>query len=240
MSLLLLLLTLVQSATGQAWTFPVRHDHAFGSCNGELTISDDAIRFEAGDGEHVWEWSYPEIASVDLLSSSRIRIRSWESGGALELWGNEEFTFDLEDSAAAASTINEEVYTFLDARSPRPVRTRIAFGPGNGSEDGGALQQGIVQQIPARHRHRLGGCQGTLSIFGDRIVYETEDPDDSRTWRLADVESFASTGAFDLRVSTTAETYRFDLKVPLDDETYRHIWENVYEPELRDYKETRR
>jgi hypothetical protein len=176
---------------------------------------------------------------VDILSSSRIRIRSWESGGVLELWDDEQFTFDL-DADTGAGRIDEHLYAFLNARSPRPVRTRIAFGPGNGSDAGGALEQGIIQQIPVRHRHRLGGCQGTLSILGDRIVYETEDPDDSRTWRLADIESFASTGEFDLRVSTAEETYRFDLKVPLDDQAYRHMWQNVYEPGLRDYTETRR
>jgi hypothetical protein len=203
-------------------------------------MSDDAIRYEAVDGEHVWEWSYPEIGSVDILSSTRIRIGSYETGGVLELWGDEEFTFDLEDSATGTGGIDDEIYGFLDARSPRPVRARIAFGTGNGSDNAGALAAGIVQQIPVRHRHRLGGCQGTLSILGDRLVYEAEDPDDSRTWRLTDIESFASTDEFDLRVSTTAETYLFDLKVPLDDETYRHIQENVYEPELRDYKETRR
>jgi hypothetical protein len=240
MSLVLLMLTLAQSATGQAWAFPVHHDHAFGSCDGALTISDDSIRYQARDGEHIWEWSYPEIASLEILSTSRIRIRSWESGGALSLWGDREFTFDVDETAADASEIDEEVYTFLDARSPRPVRTRIAFAAGNGSAGAGPLPAVIVQEVPVRHRHRLGGCQGMLSILGDRIVYETEDPEDSRTWRLADIESFGSTGEFDLRVSTAEETYRFDLKAPLNDETYRHLWENVYEPELRNYRETRR
>jgi hypothetical protein len=40
-----------------------------------------------------------------------------------------------------------------------------------------------------------------------------------RTRRLENIESFASTGERDLRISTAEETFSFDLKIPVNEGT---------------------
>ena len=93
-----------------------------------------------------------------------------------------------------------------------------------------------MQEFPVRHDHLFGGCQGIIDVTENRIIYVTDNPNDSRIWRLADVESFASTNEFDLRISTREETFHFDLKIPLNRETYQHIWNKVYEPQIQTYR----
>jgi hypothetical protein len=226
MTALLLLYALAQSPpTSGEWRFSVRHDHAFGSCHGDLIMSDESIRYEAADGKHVWQWTYPEIAEIEISSDREIRLHSYQSEGMLKLWSDRDFRFTFEDASDGEARVGPEVYAFLEARSPRPVRTRIAFDTADAAR--------VVQQLPARHDHVLGSCRGTLTILEDRIVYRTEHEGDSRTWPLGDIVSFASTGDFDLRVSTAGETFRFELQLPLMEATYRRIWERVYLPGAR-------
>ena len=233
MTTLLLLSLIVQSGGGE-WTFDVRHDHTFGACRGEWIVSNESIRYEASDEDHVRRWSYPEIESFEIVSEHEIRIHTYESHGALGLWRERAFTLELEDGS-----LDKELYAFLEARSPRPVRTRVVFDSASTEtvSPTSPVDTGrMVQELPARHDHLFGGCQGTLAVTEDRIVFVTDHPNDSRMWRLSDLESFASTDDFDLRISTRAETFHFELKVRLNRETYRHIWNSVYAPQIQTYR----
>ena len=98
----------------------------------------------------------------------------------------------------------------------------------------------VVQEIPVRQRHNIGGCQGKLTIAADKIIYRTDHKDDSRIWLLRDIESFASSDPFVLRISTAFETFNFDLKVPLEDMAYDHIWKAVYSPAIQSYSRQQR
>lgn len=235
MTTLLLALLIVQSADTQSeWTFEVRHDHAFGSCTGRLTITDEVIRYETSEGDHSREWSYPDVESFEIVSTDELRIRTYDSGGLLRVWKDETFSFRLE-----SASLDGDFFAFLEAHSLRPVRTRVVPDSATLGSTGDiplTASFRILQEVPVRHDHLFGGCQGMLEISEDRIVYRTENPDDSRVWRLADVESFGSTGDFDLRISTRTDTFHFDLKLPLSPQTYRHIWEKVHEPDIQTYR----
>ncbi len=221
--LLSLLLTQITGAPSE-WTFNVRHDHTFGACDGQLIVSDESIRYEASDPDHVRQWTYPDIQFFEIVSEQELRIHTYESEGVWKIWMDRDFVLQLNDGA-----LDGDIYTFLQARSPRPVRTRMVFDSG-GDEDGPGQ---LLQAIPVRHDHVLGGCEGMLQITDNRIAYATDNPNDSRIWLLADLESFASTDRFDLRISTRNETFYFDLKVPLNRETYQHIWNAVYGPRIQ-------
>ena len=93
----------------------------------------------------------------------------------------------------------------------------------------------IVQEIPVRHRHGIGGCQGILTIAQDKIIYRTQHEGDSRIWLLKDLESFASNDPFHLRLSTAFETFNFDLKLPLQEAAYEHIWKALHSPDIQTY-----
>ena len=51
-----------------------------------------------------------------------------------------------------------------------------------------------------------------LEIGEDRIVYKTDSRDDSRTWRLTDIENISSTGPFDFTVTTREKGFRFPVE----------------------------
>ena len=214
-------------AAEREWSFEARHDHAFGSCEGQLIIAADSVRFETTDGEDSRTWSYPDIEFFEVVSASRIRVHTYEHRGAFHLWRERAFTLDLTDGS-----LTSDIYAFLRDRSPRAVLMRDPSLADNSAEAPVAFREEVVQELPVRHDHSLGGCQGLLEIREGSIVY----PNDSRLWRLADLESFASNGDFELRVSTRNETFRFDLKAPLEEETYRHIWRAVYSPRLQSYR----
>ena len=225
MKTLLLSLLLTQAAGAPPeWTFNVRHDHTFGACEGQLIVSDESVRYETSNPDHVRHWTYPDIQFFEIVSEQELRIHTYESEGVWKVWRDRDFALQLRDGA-----LDGGVYAFLRARSPRPVRTRMIFDSG---DEEAALGR-ILQEIPVRHDHLLGGCQGTLQISENRIAYATDNQNDSRVWLLADLESFASTDRFDLRISTRNETFHFDLKVPLNRETYQHIWNAVYEPQIQ-------
>ena len=234
MKTLLLTLLLSQSPGTEAeWSLNVRHDHAFGSCQGQLIITNDSVRYETDESEDAQSWSYPDIEFFEILSASTIRIHTYENRTALHLWQERDFTLELNDGNLA-----REIYSFLRDRSPRPVVMRVPLLPFGSTDSnvGSPAQDRLLQELPVRHDHVFGGCQGMLTVREGSIVYSTDHSDDSRMWRLAEVESFASTGDFDLRISTRNETFHFDLKVPLNRETYQHIWDAVYEPQIQSYR----
>ncbi len=233
-TLLWLLLTAQSAGAPQGWTLDVRHEHAFGACEGRLIVSEESVRYDTLNEDHARHWSYPDIESFEIVSISEMRIHTYESEGAMKLWRDRDFRFQLEDESLGGA-----VFAFLEQRSPRPVRTRIipdSLGSGGVSRTSPAVAVRTLQELPVRHDHLFGGCEGTLNITENAIIYVTENPNDSRIWRLADVESFASTGDFDLRVSTRNETFHFDLKLPLNKATYQHIWNKVHEPQIQTYR----
>ena len=121
MTAFLLFLLIAQSGpTPPGWTLDVRHDHMFGACEGQLFISEDSIRYETSNEDHAREWKYPEVESFEIVSANEIRIHTYESDGILKLWGDRAFAFRLDDDS-----LDGDVYAYLEARSPRPIRTRI-------------------------------------------------------------------------------------------------------------------
>jgi hypothetical protein len=226
MSILLAVLLLFQTGL-EEHRFQVRHDHAFGGCQGELIFSDAGVRFEARDGEHSQSWDYSDVQFFEFVSEHEIRLHTYESEGVIRLWGDRDLLFTLETGAVGRMT-----YQFVRERSPRPVRANQIFADGTGEPDVAPL----LQELPVRHTHFLGGCEGILRIWPDRITFETEHDPDSRIWLLDDLESFASTDDFDLRISTRNETFHFDLKRPLDRTSYNRIWEVVYAPGVHSYR----
>ena len=79
MKTLLLTLLLSQApGTESEWSLDVRHDHAFGSCEGQLVITSDSVRYEAIDSEDTRHWSYPDVEFFEIVSATRIRIHTYE------------------------------------------------------------------------------------------------------------------------------------------------------------------
>ena len=227
----LALMLALQAQPAGAQVFQVRHEHTIGSCTGTLTFSATDIRYETKDAKrkrdsaqpqerkHQRTWAYPDVKFFEIVSTGELKIHSYESAGVLKLGSDRDYTFKL-----TQGQITNELYGFLVDKSPRAVVTRVIF---SGTE--------IVQEIPVRHRHSLGGCQGILTIARDKVMYKTSREGDSRIWRLKDLESFASNDPFHLRLSTAFETFNFDLKLPLQEAAYEHLWKVLYSPDIQTY-----
>jgi hypothetical protein len=215
----LALITFLQASPAEPQTFQVRHEHTVGSCTGTVTFFATDIRFETKNEKHQRTWSYPDVKFFEIVSAGELEIHSYEDEGVFKLGSDRDYTFKL-----TQGQITNELYQLLVEKSPRAVVTKVIF-PGTET----------VQEIPVRHRHTFGGCQGVLTIAQDKVIYKTGHEGDSRIWRLKDLESFASNDPFHLRLSTAFETFNFDLKLPLQEAAYEHLWKALYSPHIQTY-----
>jgi hypothetical protein len=71
----------------------------------------------------------------------------------------------------------------------------------------------------------------------DTVAYRSEERDQSRTWRIEDIEGVSSGGPFDLTVTTSERQgiwrsgpseFRFQLKRPMPDERYQSLWRQIH------------
>ena len=198
----------------------VKHQHMVGSCEGTLTFSPAGVRYETKEKGHSKTWNYSDARYFEIISRKEISIHSFEDSGVLRLGQDRDYDFHV-----TAGSISDDLYKLLVERSPRAVVSRLTIP-----------DTAIVQEIPVRHRHNLGGCEGVLIIGSDEINYKTSHKDDSRVWRLKDLQSFASIDPFHLRLSTAFETYNFDLKLPLAQATQDLLWKAVYAPNVQSYR----
>lgn len=98
------------------------------------------------------------------------------------------------------------------------------------------LQAKPIWEIPVKHVGRIKGSEGVLQFADDRIVYKTGRPDDSRTWRLADIENISRSGPFDLTITTFERApfhymdhkeFRFQLKQVFSEARYNELWRKL-------------
>jgi hypothetical protein len=201
-------------------TLNVRHEHRIGGCDGKLIFSDQGVRFETKEKNESRSWTYPDVKYFEIVSEQEVEIHSYENHGVEQLGRDKDYTFHLQSGA-----ITDELYQLLVQKSPRAVVTHVVFHSTQ-----------IVQEIPVRHRHTFGGCQGTLTIATDKVIYRASDKDNSRIWMLTDIQSFASSEPFSLRLSTAFETFTFDLKLPFAQTSYDVLWNAVYTPKIQTYR----
>jgi hypothetical protein len=198
----------------------VRHKHWRGGGVGELRVSDEGISFtESGKGQkHSRRWKYEEIQQLEL-SPARLRVLTYEDQKSK--WGRDrEYVLDqLPESFA--NTIYGAWRNRLDQRF-------IANLADN--------EVTPLWQIPAKRLGGLAGSEGIIRVGVDRIVYQTKNPKQSRTWRFADIENIASAGPFDFSVVTREHhgiwnagwrEFRFQLKGPLTEERYNELWRRL-------------
>jgi hypothetical protein len=115
--------------------------------------------------------------------------------------------------------LTDEVFLLISENLKTPVVDRKVFG----------IKE-VLYEIPAKHLHTFGGCEGILRFGREMIVFDSEDKEDSRTWRRErEVAGVWSSGKYDLdivvqeregRDLNRERRFRFQLKEPLDEEFY--------------------
>jgi hypothetical protein len=118
-----------------------------------------------------------------------------------------------------------DLYTALKGKLDQRLVAAIADLPAD-----------ILWRAPAKLRERFGGPDGVLLVADDRIVFDSAEKGKSRTWRLDDVESVATSGLFDLTLTTFERSKRdygdrkafsFQLKQPLAASQYNELWRRL-------------
>ena len=88
-------------------------------------------------------------------------------------------------------------------------------------------------RIGVKHRIGRSSADGVLEFGRDRIVFASDRPDDSRTWRIADIENISSSGPFELTIVTFEKArldygdrkqFIFQLKEVLGEDRYNELW----------------
>jgi hypothetical protein len=209
-------------ANAQEFTYTVQQDRTIGHRDGELIINENGIEYRAKKRENEnRRWTYNgDIKLLEILSPTKIRIWTYKDRKLL-LGKDESVTFKIVEGQ-----INQNVSDFLRERIARPFVTSFA------EED-----QNALAQIPVKHSHRFGGCEGVLKVYQDRLEYESRTGHDSRSWRWSDIRSVGRSDIYRFDVETfepqlgaSSRSFNFILKEQMADKTYDLIWSRVYGP----------
>ena len=206
-------LMLVSAAGAEAsdrFEFTVFRDHLPRKEAGRLVISLAGVSYRSDHSKTAIDIPLLNVFQADVSDPKVIRIETYDIVKR-ELLGRQAHVFRLRGSVH-----DERLARFLSTALQRPVIG--AFLPAPPPE----------ASIRAYHRHRLGGCHGTIQIDAEAIRFVSDRPEDSRTWLYRDLETLGTMNPFHFRVSTLAETFNFDLKERLPEAAYDLAVRRVY------------
>ena len=194
---------ILAAALASATQFTVRHKHLNGGCAGAMTVDENGVAF-TGAKKHAWSWKYEDIQQL-RLSPESIYILTYKDS-KLRLGEDRAYTFTGKIPA-------EELYALLADRMDQ--RFVAAVGQALGLP---------TFSVPAKQLKPIAGSEGTLSFTAGAIVYSTPAKTESRTWRYSDIENIASSGPFQLTITTLEKPFNFQLKQPITEASYNDLW----------------
>jgi hypothetical protein len=223
MRYLLILLFIAQPLVAQ--TFDVMHEKTlWRDGRGKIEITDEGIIFAAEKKEKSRTWRYADIQYFDRISGKEFTILSYEDNPML-LGRDKEYHFLITDGE-----LTNEIFYKIRDRLNKPATNREFPDAVNAR-----------YELPVKHLHTFGGCEGTLKFTEDKIYYVTDNKKDAREWRFAtDIQSVWSSNRYQLEIHaydnnrrefSRTRIYKFDLKEPLDPEMYRSLKLKLYDLE---------
>lgn len=207
-------------AAAQTYTYEVRHRHVHGGAMGTLRISPDGINFDERGKKNKpekYSWRYEEIQQL-TVGGSELRVLTYEDS-KWKLGRDREYVFDrlprdpgVEVNPMLSRTLDQRYIAALADKRPSEWKVGAKLG------------------------HGLSGTLGTLTVSGDELIFDTKKPDESRSWRLMDIENVSNTGSLDLTITTNEKSglfrggmrqFRFQLQQALSEERYNELWRRV-------------
>jgi hypothetical protein len=198
----------------------VRHRHLlYGGCTGTLKITEDGVAFQATQKtKHAFTWKWRDIQELEL-GRDRMAVLTYEDNK----WNSardREYTFD-------------KLPTDFVAEVRVPLRRHL---PGR-FIDTGVSPVSSTWEIPVKLRQAAWrGANGVLRVSPGGVQFRASKGSASRTWSIADIQSVASSGPYDLALTTLEKSgvtrasgreFRFQLKEPLDPARYQQLWDAV-------------
>ena len=213
-AILIALLCVPSLAFAQQGAWQVRHVHLRKGVVGTLKVTPESLAFEERDKKnrvtiHSRQWKYEDIQKL-TLGTKTLHILTYEDQ-RWELGRDREFVFDHLPPAM----VTELYAAWRDRLDARFVA---------------ALADERVQtdwQLPVKLIHGRSGSQGVLSFGTDRIVYKSAEGEESRTWRIHDLDNVSTSGPFDLTLAAHEGDFRFQLKEVLAEDHFNRLWRQI-------------
>jgi hypothetical protein len=215
----LLILCAANSTLAQSYEFKVERDRTLRNQQGKLIISPEKIEYQTDREGESRAWRYAELRQIKVESARRIELVSYEDQ-KWKLGLDRVFKFKVLEGE-----ITPAVSALLMERAARPLVTSLLPAP----------EAAPAFEAPVKHLRRFGGRIGTLKIYPDRVVYESQDaPSDSRYWRYGDIRNFSQSDRFRFEIVTFEDkfggpkAYNFQLREELPAAAYDYVWARVY------------
>lgn len=200
----------------QSYEFPVEHAHTLRNCRGKLLITPEKIEYKTEHKRDARIWEYVEIQQITVVSLIELELTTYEDQKRMA--GRDRiFKFRLLEGR-----LTPEISALLLEKATHPLVTSVPP-----QSEGTPLFA-----IPVKHLHTFGGCSGTLKIYGDRVVFESQT--DARFWRYSDIQNFSHPERFRFEIVSYedkvggAKAYNFQLKEELPALAYDYVWARVY------------
>lgn len=211
-------------ATAQPLEFAVKRPHLIGSSRGTLVFTDQNVEYRTTDKKDAGTWSYENIKQVQILSPTRIALRTYEDQGWSRMWTDRTFDFEVMKGA-----ITPALTTFLLAKIPRPVVSAVLP----------ASDETARYRVPVKHVRGRRGSQGELLLYANALVYRSSDPGASRYWRFGDLASVLAFDRYQIEVLVNeggaGKTRPFLFQTKTDPPTgfYDALWAELNAPVAR-------
>lgn len=208
-------------------TFRARHVHLRKGCDGELRLDEQGVSFRELNPKakrpHAFQWPYEQIQQLSL-APGELRVLTYEDS-LWKLGADRSHRFQFRDGTPPSRPAGAQAYVFLRERLDQRLVAALAepeFRP--------------LWEIPVKLLGRLRGSEGVLAVGADRLVYRTEAREQSRTWRLEDIENVSSSGPFQLTLTTYERArfhygglkgFNFQLKRALTERQYNQLWRRL-------------
>ena len=226
-------LALSTTALGQDLQFEVRHERALWDHPGRVTFDERGVQYQQvltdeqkSRVEKGWKspklesarWEYQDIQqlwiSPEKLVIVTYRDRKWFLGV------DKEFEFFLPKGKSF-----ESAYAILKDKLDRRFVAALADS-----------QPGVLWELPAKLLGTIRGSDGVLQVGPDGIVYKTDRPRQSRTWRYQDIENVSTSDRYQLTLTTyerakthygSMKGFNFQLKQPMDEKRFEMLWKRL-------------
>ena len=225
-SLLVALLAILPAGAAEL-TYEVRHRRAMKNHDGLLTVGEKGVAYrqvlpEGKRKSHTKlenvQFDYQDIQEL-WVSSDRLRLvtykdRKWLFGV------DKEFEFFLPKGKSFDSA-----YAMLKDKLDRRFVAAVADPPA-----------ATLWELPVKLLGTIQGSEGVLQVGQDRIVYKTDRPRLSRTWRYQDIENVSTSDRYQLTLTTyerartnygSMKGFNFQLKQPLDEKRFEMLWKRL-------------
>ncbi len=193
----------------EALRYEVRHDHLWKGCSGALTIDARGVSFKSK--QHGWSWAYTDIRRLTIAPGA-IRVLTY-TDDPWKLGADREYRFE-----AASGRSFDQAYEVLKHHLDVRLVADLA--------DAGVKP---LREVPVKLQGRFAGSEGLLLIGEDRIVYQSDKKEQSRTWRYEDVDNISTSGPYQLTLTTIegAKSFNFQLKQRMEEADYNELWRRL-------------